>query len=352
MGDNLGVVNRPNYGGNNFGVNNFSGGNYFSNRQYEHLRTTVLATTRVVNGGWGGGGWGGGGWGGGGWGGGGWGGGGWRRLRRWLGRRRLGVAVLRQLVSRRLGQRRLVLDRIRRRCPDVVLDSARVYGGYGYGYPALWLAGVYNYFPTWGMSTYSGWGLGSVANTWLYSNYTNPYYATVVAAQPAQTTIVYDYSQPINVTAAPPDASVAESTEQVFSAARDSFKAGDYQRALDLADQVLKQTPNAAVVHEFRALALFALKRYDEAAAVDLRGPDGRTGLELVDHGRALSRRRHLHQPASRPGSLRQEPIRIGFRRSSCSATTTWSRAIKTWPWPSSSGCVSSCPTISSRHRS
>jgi tetratricopeptide (TPR) repeat protein len=32
---------------------------------------------------------------------------------------------------------------------------------------------------------------------------------------------------------------------------------------------VLKQTPNAPVVHEFRALVLFALKRYDEAAAVD-----------------------------------------------------------------------------------
>ncbi len=66
-----------------------------------------------------------------------------------------------------------------------------------------------------------------------------------------------------------PSASVAESTEQVFSAARDSFKAGDYQRALDLTDQVLKQTPDAAVVHEFRGLCLFALKRYDEAAAVN-----------------------------------------------------------------------------------
>ncbi len=31
----------------------------------------------------------------------------------------------------------------------------------------------------------------------------------------------------------------------------------------------MKQTPDAAVVHEFRALCLFALKRYDEAAAVD-----------------------------------------------------------------------------------
>jgi hypothetical protein len=118
------------------------------------------------------------------------------------------------------------------------------------------------------MSTYSGWGLGSVANNWVYNGYTNPYYATVVAAQPAQTPMVYDYSQPINVTSAPPDAAVATSTEQDFSAARDSFKAGDYQRALDLSDQVLKQTPNVAVVHEFRALCLFALKRYDEAAAV------------------------------------------------------------------------------------
>jgi tetratricopeptide (TPR) repeat protein len=127
---------------------------------------------------------------------------------------------------------------------------------------------MYSYFPTWGVSNFSGWGLGSVANSWVYSGYTNPYYSTVVATQPAQTTVVYDYSQPINVSAAPPDTSVAESTEQVFSAARDSFKAGDYQRALDLTDQVLKQTPNVAVVHEFRALCLFALKRYDQAAAV------------------------------------------------------------------------------------
>ena len=45
--------------------------------------------------------------------------------------------------------------------------------------------------------------------------------------------------------------------------------AGDYQRALDLSDQVLKATPDASIVHEFRAMCLFALKRFDEAAAVD-----------------------------------------------------------------------------------
>jgi tetratricopeptide (TPR) repeat protein len=127
---------------------------------------------------------------------------------------------------------------------------------------------VYNYLPSWGVSNFNGWGLGSYATSALYSNYTNPYYSTVIAAQPAQTTAVYDYSQPINMTSTPPEASVAESTEQVFSAARDSFKAGDYARALELTDQVLKQTPDAAVVHEFRALCLFALKRFDEAAAV------------------------------------------------------------------------------------
>jgi tetratricopeptide (TPR) repeat protein len=122
--------------------------------------------------------------------------------------------------------------------------------------------------PTWGVSNMGGWGLGSLANDWMSSNYVNPYNATAVASQPASTTIVYDYSQPINVNAAPPDPSAAETSEQVFSAARDSFKAGDYQRALDLADRVVKQTPNAPVIHEFRALCLFALKRYDEAATV------------------------------------------------------------------------------------
>jgi tetratricopeptide (TPR) repeat protein len=61
---------------------------------------------------------------------------------------------------------------------------------------------------------------------------------------------------------------VATSNEKVFSAARDSFKADDYARALELADLVVKQMPNAPVVHEFRALCLFALQRYEDAATV------------------------------------------------------------------------------------
>ncbi len=181
------------------------------------------------------------------------------------------------------------------------------YGGwYGYGYPGYGVAApmAYSYFPTWGMSTYSGWGLGSVASNWLYSGYSNPYYATVVAAQPAQTTVVYDYSRPINVAAAPPDESVTESTEQVFSAARDAFMAGDYQRALDLSDQVLKATPDASVVHEFRAMCLFALKRYDEAAAVDYAVLTAGPGWNWSTMAGLVSGRRHVHRPASGPRSV------------------------------------------------
>jgi tetratricopeptide (TPR) repeat protein len=243
VGDNLGVVNRPNFGGNT--INNIGGGNYFSNRNTNINNTTINNTTNVVNGGWGGGyrGWGGGAYGGG-WASpyyGNWYRGGWGNAGSfWAG---VGTGAM------------------------TSFGLSALAGASAYPYAAA-SYGAYNYFPTWGMSTYSGWGLGSVANTWLYSDYANPYNAAVVAAQPAQATVVYDYSQPINVTVAPADESVATSNEQVFSAARDAFANGNYQRALDLADQVVKQTPGAAVVHEFRALALFALRRYDEAASV------------------------------------------------------------------------------------
>ena len=80
--------------------------------------------------------------------------------------------------------------------------------------------------------------------------------------------VAYDYANPINV-AAQPEPTAAESAQKVFESARDSFKAGDYGRALALADQALAMLPDDPVLHEFRALCLFALKRYDEAAAVE-----------------------------------------------------------------------------------
>lgn len=116
----------------------------------------------------------------------------------------------------------------------------------------------------------TGWALGSRPYDWGYSSYSNPYYTpavqTVVVQQP--TAPVYDYAQPINTEVPPPAPEVAQPAVSTFDQARASFQVGDYQQALSLTDQALAKMPNDAVMHEFRALVLFALQRYDEAAAV------------------------------------------------------------------------------------
>jgi tetratricopeptide (TPR) repeat protein len=141
----------------------------------------------------------------------------------------------------------------------------RPYGsGFGYGYPGYWGGGL-----GLGLGLGLGWGLspwlfGPMLYNYGYSNYYNPYYGgDAIVAQPGG----YDYSQPINAQAAPPEETVSNQAVSTFDAAREAFKAGDYARALDLVDQSLKTMPNDAALHEFRALALFALKRYEEAAA-------------------------------------------------------------------------------------
>jgi tetratricopeptide (TPR) repeat protein len=144
---------------------------------------------------------------------------------------------------------------------------------YGYGYPGYW-GGGFGGGLGFGLGMGLGWGLsswlyGPMLYGWGYSNYYNPYYGggyggnTVIVQPP----IVYDYSQPINAQTAPPEQAVTDQAVSTFDAAREAFKGGDYPRALELVDQALKSTPNDPTLHEFRALTLFALKRYDEAAA-------------------------------------------------------------------------------------
>ena len=131
------------------------------------------------------------------------------------------------------------------------------------------------------------WGIGSAVYGWGYRPYVNPYIVTqpVVIQQPVPTTVVVqqpvavqqpaglveaapiDYSQPLNTSAAPPDPATADPAMQTFDAARAAFKAGNYTEALQQTDQVLKTLPSDAAINEFRALCLFALKQYDQAAA-------------------------------------------------------------------------------------
>jgi tetratricopeptide (TPR) repeat protein len=90
--------------------------------------------------------------------------------------------------------------------------------------------------------------------------YVNPYLSTGYATLP------YDYSQPISTVAVAPTQSVTDQSGALFSQARDSFKSGDVNLALQQADSALALNPNDTSLHEFRALCLFALGRYDEAA--------------------------------------------------------------------------------------
>ena len=191
------------------------------------------------------------------------------------------------------------------------------YSSLGY-YPAAWSAPVYG-----------SWGLESVATDWMYSGYYNPYVtpATQIVvvqqpvavpvgggvAPPAQQVVAYDYANPINVAAAAPEPTAAESAQKVFESARDSFKAGDYGRALALADQALAMLPDDPVLHEFRGLALFAPEAVRRGRGGRVRRALGRAGLGLGHPGGPLPERGRLHRPPPGPGGVRQaEPDRGG----------------------------------------
>ena len=156
------------------------------------------------------------------------------------------------------------------------------WGGYNGGWWAPFLFGA----ATWGLaSTCSNWGLGYSCLGYGAGGYVNPYYASIPAAVVAASP--YDYSQPIIVNnyvtkegEAVGAGVVAEdaaesgnepaakpSSDPVVDKALADFKNGSYDAALVGLDKAVKASPKDSVLHEVRALALFAIGRYDEAAA-------------------------------------------------------------------------------------
>jgi tetratricopeptide (TPR) repeat protein len=112
----------------------------------------------------------------------------------------------------------------------------------------------------------TAWYSGSLFYNTGYYAYVNPYYV------PTTTVIQYpvlNYSQPIQTTAEPPDENgpVERSALAEGDQARDAFYRGDYAKSLSRVDAALAKTPGDAVLHEFRALTLFAMRRYKESAA-------------------------------------------------------------------------------------
>jgi tetratricopeptide (TPR) repeat protein len=162
------------------------------------------------------------------------------------------------------------------------------YAGYHQGWANGYWHGYHN-SSNWNWGSFAlgaaagvtAWGLGSALFSWGYASYGNPYYATEAMAQPIvieQTVsggvpysvtvpaVSYDYSRPIDTQAPPPEPAVADPAVAKFDEGRAAFKAGDYVRALQRTDEAIKTLPNDATLHEFRALALFALQKYEQAA--------------------------------------------------------------------------------------
>ena len=161
-----------------------------------------------------------------------------------------------------------------------------------WGYHQGWANGYWHGYhdnSNWGWGSFAlgaatgvtAWALGSSFYNWGYASYANPYYAETAVAQPIlieqtvaggepQTVSVpaytYDYSQPIDTQSAPPPEEVASPAVAKFDSARAAFGTGDYAGALKLTDEALKVLPNDATLHEFRALVLFAVGKYDLAA--------------------------------------------------------------------------------------
>ena len=82
------------------------------------------------------------------------------------------------------------------------------------------------------------------------------------------------YTQPITVVAAqtaPADEDTGKMTEQSEShiaASQESFKQETTSTALDGANKAIGEAPGDGALHEYRALVLFALGKYSEAAGV------------------------------------------------------------------------------------
>lgn len=151
------------------------------------------------------------------------------------------------------------------------------HGGWGGGYwgapGARWNYWWSNY-PVFSAFRVTTWAVNRVGWAFGYNSYSNPYYSSTTVVDNS----VYDYSQPIvmypdeTTLSADPEtagasAGVPDAAMTDFQRAQQEFYGGDYAKALTSTDAALKEMPNDAVVHEFRALVLFALERYDEAAA-------------------------------------------------------------------------------------
>ena len=155
------------------------------------------------------------------------------------------------------------------------------HGQYGDWYHDSWHPGsgwnnMWNNYPVAAAFGVTAWGVNRLAYGFGYWGYSNPYSSGGGGGGS------YDYSQPLvsyadnGTSTTPADPATAPATAQpeptdpgmtAFNDARTAFQNGDAAQALTLLDTTLKTMPRDTVVHEFRSLVLFALKKYPESSA-------------------------------------------------------------------------------------
>jgi tetratricopeptide (TPR) repeat protein len=151
-------------------------------------------------------------------------------------------------------------------------------GWYHGGWAGGWYPGaIWANYPVAAALGMTWWGVNRLSYAFGMGGYSNPY------CEEGGGGYGYDYSEPVAAYQPAPEEQAAATTAAatapalppgvtaegmaLFEQARAAFAAGNYTQALDLCNQTLKTMPNDAVVHEFRSLVLFALKKYPEAAA-------------------------------------------------------------------------------------
>ena len=127
---------------------------------------------------------------------------------------------------------------------------------------------VRSYPISWGLAC---WGLGSVIYDTGYYVYSNPYTPEPYRYE----TTVINYEQPISTiarqyTSGDEIASnlSASRSADALERSRDAFRDEDYLTAQTAIDEAISYQPGDSALHEYRALVLFALGKYRDAAGV------------------------------------------------------------------------------------
>jgi tetratricopeptide (TPR) repeat protein len=138
------------------------------------------------------------------------------------------------------------------------------YWGHGPGYWYRWDY-LWDNYPVAAAIGLTSWAVNGMGSQFGCGDYSNPYYEEGMPVS---------YSEPVVTGPAEPVAPGSELPQGVskeavdkFDQARAAFFEGKYDEALKLTDQAVALMPRDAVLHEFRSLVLFALKRYAESAA-------------------------------------------------------------------------------------